>query len=99
METKLKFIITTVTGEKVEQEISVAPPPDPSIPMEAAIMDGINRMMAQYSQVGMMKREGDKFILLTTHQIAKVEVEKPSILIANPAEAERATKGSLIQMP
>lgn len=96
MESKLKFSVTLVNGDEREHEISVRPPEDPSIPMEAAIMEAINQMFAQFSQIGAVKKEGDVFTLIPAHQIAKVTVVRPAILIAGVNEAP-STK--LFRMP
>ena len=52
--------------------------PDP----EAVIM----QMLQQYATVGMLKKDKKKYILVTCGMIDTVEVEIPSILVANMGE-------------
>jgi hypothetical protein len=86
METKLVFEITKIDGNVETQEIMVDP---------QDVNAAIQQCLAQYAQVGMLKKEGSKFILLAANQIARVEVSIPSILIARPSEAEKAIGGKI----
>jgi hypothetical protein len=91
METQLVFKIVKKDGEELEQVINCPPEHAESI---------VNQMLAQYAQVGMMRKSGNKFLLLCCGEIAYVEVELPSVVIASADEAEKASKahGNLIQM-
>lgn len=80
MEINLHFVITKVDRTIIEQDIKC-----PSDAAESAI----NQMMAQYSQVGMLKKEGNKYTLLPASQIAFVEVELSPFVVASPSEAAR----------
>jgi hypothetical protein len=81
MEANLQFNITLVDGTRVEQNMGV--PPDK---IEALIQ----QVFAQYSQVGVLKKEGNKFSFIPAPQIRLVEIEIPTILTAVPGDAERA---------
>ena len=85
METNLHFVITKVDGTTVEQDMKC-----PADAVDAAI----NQMMAQYSQVGMLKKEGNRFTLLPRNQIALVEVELSSLVVASPSDTARVASAS-----
>jgi hypothetical protein len=85
METNLHFVITKLDGSVVEQDIKC-----PADAAEAAI----NQMMGQYSQVGMLKKEGGKFTLLPRNQIALVEVEISPLIVASPSETARVAQAA-----
>lgn len=85
METSLHFVVTKVDGSQVTQDIKC-----PADAAEAAI----NQMMAQYSQLGMLKKEGGKYSLLPSSQIAFVEVEVSSILVASPSDTVRVASAA-----
>lgn len=89
MESTLKFVITRITGEVIEQEIKC--PPESR---EAAI----ERMLAQYAQVGMLKRDGNTYRLLAASQIAEVTVELPTIIIASPDDQPKPPTGGKLQL-
>jgi hypothetical protein len=80
MDMPIKFHIVRVTGETEEQEISA-----PADNVHAIIQ----QMLGQYATVGMLRRSGDSFMLVTAHQIAQVTVEIPSIVIANAADTPK----------
>jgi len=81
METRLKFVITKKNGEKVEQEIGVPA----TLPSEK-VQEFIQAVFLQYANIGMVRKDGNKFILLTASQIETVEVEIPTVVIASPGE-------------
>jgi hypothetical protein len=80
METSLHFVITTVEGNLLTQDIKC-----PSDAAEAAV----NQMMAQYASVGMLKKEGNKYSLLPSNQISFVEIELSPLVVASPSETAR----------
>ena len=85
METNLHVVITLVDDEQVTQDILC--PPDKA----DAIM---NQLMVQYSQVGLLKKDGEKFMLYPAHRIKLVECELPSLVIAGPSDAARAAQAA-----
>ena len=85
METNLHFVITKTDGTTVEQDIKC-----PTDAADAAV----NQMMAQYAAVGMLKKEGSKYTLLPRNQIALVEVEVSSLVIAAPSETARVASAA-----
>jgi hypothetical protein len=90
MEIKLKFKITFVSGEVTEQEISL--PADPSKPFDLQAKLLMQQMLAQYTQVGMLRQpEPGTFVLLCPSQIAMVEATLPSIIIADATEVPKIT--------
>ena len=90
MEIKLKFKITFVSGEVTEQEISL--PADPSKPFDLQAKLLMQQMLAQYTQVGMLRQpEPGTFVLLCPSQIAMVECSLPSIILANAAEVPKVS--------
>ena len=88
METNLHFIVTKVDGSQVMQDIKC-----PTDVVEGAM----NQMLSQFAQVGMLKKEGAKYTLLPASQIALVECELPTIVIAAPSDTAKvaAASGSL----
>ena len=80
METNLHFVITKIDGTTVTQDIQV-----PSDAVEPAI----NQMMIQFAQVGVLKKEGTKHILLAASQIALVECEPSALVIATPIDTPK----------
>lgn len=88
MDVSLHFVITKVDGSQVTQDIKC--------PQDAA-EQAMNQMLAQYSQVGMLKKDGTKYMLLPSSQIALVECELPTIVIAGPSDTAKvaAAAGSL----
>jgi hypothetical protein len=90
MEIHLKFKITMVSGEVTEQEIKL--PADPSKPFDLQAKLLMQQMLAQYTQVGMLRQpEPNKFVLLCPSQIALVETELPSIILADATEVPRVS--------
>ena len=88
MDTNLHFVITKVDGSEVIQDIKC-----PSNAVEAAM----NQMFSQFSQVGVLKKDGTKYTLVPSSQIQLVECDVPTIVIAGPSETAKvaATTGSL----
>lgn len=90
MEIKLSFKITFVSGEQTIQDINV--PADPNKAFDTQVKLLMQTMLAQYTQVGMLRQpEPGKFVLLCPSQIAMVECELPNIIIADPAEVPKVT--------
>ena len=90
MEIKLKFKITFVSGEQTEQDITV--PADPSKSFEGQARALMQTMLAQYAQVGMLRQPAPgHFVLLCPSQIAMVECELPSIVLADASEVPKVT--------
>jgi len=90
MEIKLKFKLTFVSGEQTEQEISLPADPSKSFDTQAKLL--MQQMLAQYTQVGMLRQpEPGTFVLLCPSQIAMVECSLPSILIASEGEVPNIT--------
>jgi len=85
MEAMLHFIITKVDGTVITQDLGC--PPD-------AAQQILQQAFAQYSQIGVMKKEGNKYTLVPSAQIAFVEVELPTLIIATEADAKGAAKAS-----
>ena len=81
MENKLKFEIQTIDGGVLEQEIGC--PPEQA---EAAI----KQMLAQYAQVGMLRKVGDQYTLLMANQIARVIVNVPSVIVSSVDEMKKS---------
>lgn len=94
MEVKLKFKITFVSGEQTEQEIALPADPSKSFDLQAKLL--MQQMLAQYTQVGMLRQpEPGTFVLLCPSQIAMVECSLPSIIIADATEVPDAKRVSL----
>lgn len=88
MEIKLKFEITFVSGEQTEQDISVPADPNKAFDLQATLL--MQQMLAQYSQVGMLRQpEPGTFVLLCPSQIALVKCTLPSIIIADATEVPK----------
>jgi hypothetical protein len=87
-EANLHFVITKVDGTQVTQDFNC-----PSDAVEGVM----NQMLAQFSQVGMLKKDGTKYTLLPASQISLVECELPTLVIAGPSETAKvaAAAGSL----
>jgi hypothetical protein len=83
---QLKFVITKTNGEKVEQEV-------PCIPEKVG--ECIRDMLLQYANLGMIKKDGDKMILLCASQIAYAEVDIPSVVIAGANEVPQKPTGGI----
>jgi hypothetical protein len=77
---QLVFHITLKSGAKVEQKISTPADGDgQKIPTPEQLC---MQMLQQYATVGMLKRDGNKFILVTCGMIDTAEVEIPSLVVA-----------------
>ena len=88
MDIKITFRITLVSGESTTQDITVLA--DPQFPVEKQTLALMQTMMQQYAQVGILRQpEKGKFVLLCPSQIALVEAELPSIVIASPSEVPK----------
>jgi hypothetical protein len=85
METNLHVVLTLVDGEQVTQDILC--PPDKAEQV-------MNQLMVQYSQVGLLKKDGDKYLLYPAHRITLVECELPSLVIATPSDTARAAQAA-----
>src|SRR5271167_556313 len=95
MEIKLKFRITCINEEVTEQEIATPVPPE--VPVDQARMVLMMKMMNQYAQVGLLRQpEPDHYILMCPSQIAFVECELPSIVLASPLDVPKTTGGGII---
>lgn len=83
MDINLTFKITFVDGGVDTQDISV--PSDPRYPIEKQTMALITHMFSQYTEVGVLRRpnNGNKFLLICPSQIATIECDMPSIVLAN----------------
>ncbi len=84
---KLTFHLTLKNGTKMEQTLNIPADGEKAPDPEQVIM----QMLQQYAAVGMLKKDGKKFILVTCGEISTVEVEIPSILVANIGEIGKIT--------
>jgi hypothetical protein len=80
METNLHFVVTKTDGTQVTQDIKC-----PNDASESAL----NQMLAQYAQIGMLKKDGTKYTLVPASQISLVECELPTIVLADPSDAAK----------
>lgn len=95
MEIKLNFKITFTNGEEFTQDIAI--PADPSHPVEKQMVFLMQKMLTQYAQVGVLREPSKgKFVLCCPSQIAFVECELPSIILANAGEVPDSTQGPLV---
>lgn len=95
MEIKLKFKITCTNGEETEQEISAPVPPE--VPIDQARMVLMMKMLNQYAQVGLLRQpKPDQYILMCPSQIAFVECQTSSIVLANALDVPRPQSGGII---
>jgi hypothetical protein len=91
MEINLKFKITLVNGEETTQEIKVQA--DPKLPVEKQTLFLMQQMFNQYAQVGLLREpQKGKFILRCPSQLAFVECEMPSILLASSIELPKSAQ-------
>lgn len=96
MDIRLEFKITMVNGEETAQTITVPAVNDPQASYEMQQVFLMQKMFNQYAQVGLIRQiEPKKFLLLCPSQLAFVEVEIPSVLIANPTDVPPAPKVTL----
>jgi lipoate synthase len=84
MENKLTFVLKRVDGKIETQELPVPP---------EQVAQAVRDMFLQYANMGMVKKDGNKFRLLTAKMIEEVEVEVPSIVIAQPGEVPKPPEG------
>ncbi len=90
MEIKLSFKITLVSGEQTIQDISF--PADPNKPFDPQAKLLMQQMLAQYTQVGMLRQpEPGTFVLLCPSQIAVVECSLPTIIVASALEVPKVS--------
>lgn len=96
MEIKLKFLITFVSGEQMEQDINF--PADPRLAFDAQAKALMQTMLSQYASIGILRRgplpdnpSPNFYRLILPSNISMVECELPSIVIANEAEVPRIT--------
>jgi hypothetical protein len=97
MDIKLTFKITFVSGEQTIQEISAQT--DPRHHVDEQMKALMNRMFIQYTSVGMVRQGTDddgtpnpsKYVLLCPSQLALVECELPSIILAGANEVPKIT--------
>ncbi|GEM_PF-5731708 len=97
MEIKLTFKLTLINESVETQEISAPAVNDPNITIDQQQMLLMQRMLNQYTQVGMLRQpEKNKFILLCPSQIAFIECELPSVLVANALDVPPPPRGGLV---
>jgi|SRR5208282_1849081 len=97
MDIKLTFEITVVSGEKTTQDITAQA--DPRHHVDDQMKALMNRMFIQYATVGMIRQGADedgrpnpnKYVLLCPSQLAMVECELPSIILAGANEVPKIT--------
>jgi hypothetical protein len=88
---ELVFKLKLKDGREMEQKISANPNADGKTEPNAEQL--IMQMLQQYAAVGMLKRDGKKFILVTCGMIDTVEVEIPSILTPTTSEFAKSLLG------
>ncbi len=81
METNLHFVASLVDGGHVTQDFTV-----PTDKVDAAIP----QLLSQYAQVGMLKRDGNKYTLIPHSQIRLIECEIPSLVVATSSDTQKA---------
>jgi hypothetical protein len=84
---RLEFILKLRNGETTNQIVSA--PPEAA---DALVM----KTLMQYATVGMLKRDRNKWILVNHDEISTVEVEIPTIAIANLGEIQQANTGKIL---
>lgn len=89
MEIKLTFKITFTNSEETEQTITV--PADPKYPVDMQTKALLQQMLGQYTTVGILRepRPG-YFYLMCPSQIATIECELPSIVLAGANEVPKS---------
>lgn len=85
MEVALHFVITKVDGTQVTQDFKCSSEAAEQIMQQA---------FAQFSQIGMMKKEGNHFTLLPSSQIKLVEIDLPTLVIADDGDVKQVAKAS-----
>lgn len=97
MDIKLNFKITCTNGEETTQDISTPAVNDPNVPFDKQQAMVMQQMFHQYAQVGLLRQPSpNKFILMCPSQIAFVECELPSIVLANALDVPPAPRGGLV---
>lgn len=77
---QLVFNLVLKSGVKMEQKISTPADGDgKNVPTPEQL---VMQVLQQYATVGMLKRDGSKFILVTCGMIDTVTVEIPSLVVA-----------------
>lgn len=90
MEIKLTFKLTFVSGEQTTQEIAV--PADPRHAYETQAKALMQTMLSQYATVGMLRQPTPgSYVLLMPSQIAMIECEMPSIILADAQDVPKIT--------
>jgi hypothetical protein len=87
---KLSFKITFNSGETTTQEISIQADPRHAFDSQAKAL--MQQMLGQYASIGMLQQpEPGKYRLILPSQLAVVECELPTILIASENEVPKVT--------
>ncbi len=90
MDIRLKFTITFVSGEQFDQEISVQHDPKYTVELQQKAL--MQQMLSQYASVGLLRQPSpNHYKLILPSQIAIVECELGSIVIADMTEVPRIT--------
>jgi hypothetical protein len=90
MEIKLTFKITYVSGEQSLQEIAI--PADARLPVENQQKALMQTMMTQYASVGIIRQPTpNSYRLILPSQLAMVECELPSIILADAIDVPKVT--------
>ena len=90
MEIKLQFHIMLTDGTETVQEIVV--PADLALPIDTQTQFLMMQMFKQYAGVGLLRNpEKNKFVLICPSQLAAVECELPSIMLAGANEVPKPT--------
>lgn len=87
MEKNLQFVISTIGGVTYKQEIKC-----PEEMVEAAI----SQTLSQYAQVGFLRKEGSKYMLIPASQITRVTCDPQVSLIvtANPSDVPKVAQAA-----
>jgi hypothetical protein len=90
MEIKVKFTNHLRVREETEQEISVQHDPKYTVELQQKAL--MQQMLSQYASVGMLRQPSPNFYkLILPSQIAIVECELGSLVIADMSEVPRIT--------
>jgi hypothetical protein len=97
MDIKLTFGLTFVSGEQTTQDITAQA--DPRHHVDDQMKALMNRMFIQYATVGIIRQGANedgtpnpnRYMLLCPSQIAMVECELPSIILAGANEVPKIT--------
>jgi len=90
LEIKLTFRITTVAETEETQEITAQAVNDPNLTYDQQRIMLMQRMFNQYAQVGLMRQDKpNHFILMCPSQLAFIECELGSVLLANATDVPR----------